>query len=464
MSALLTKFRSAGRRFNEAKNGNVAIVFGMMLFPMVSFAGISIDYTRAVAVRARFNSAADSAALAAVIERMKNSNVPISDDQVKAFFTGSINPENYGITPNVIVTNISQGTDATVKVSYTATVPMAFTSLLGVSSTTIGGSATSRMSVPRYATFSFLLDNSPSMGIGASANDISMLQSLTPNSCAFACHEHTFDNQGRITGNSTNDYYSIAKRNNVKTRIDVLRDSVQYIAQQASQLPTQLPNQFKMAIYQFSDTFQTISAPITNLATGAYSVYGLAANIDLAFAYQNQRDTQTSFNTALRDANAAIPTAGDGLTPGAPLQYLLFVTDGVGDEPVKAASGTGNPADLIAPISTFTPPSVASQANILNNANGNASSTRLIATIDPALCDPLKAKGVQIAVLYTPYLPITNNAYYNQWAAPIVPNVPVKLQACASPGLYFTVAPGQSIADAMTKMFNSTLSQAKLVN
>ena len=420
-------------------------------------------YSRAVALRERFNQAADAAALSGVIERMKNSNLPISDDQIKAYFNGALERDGLTITPAVTVRNSLDHGTAKVTVSYTANIPMAFTPLLGVSSVTVGGSATSAMSVPKYAVFNFLLDNSPSMGIGASSGDIALLQSLTPDRCAFACHQHTFDNQGRITGNATNDYYTIAKNNGVQTRIDVLRSSVQSIAQQASVMP-QLPNQFKMAIYSFSDTFQTITGPITNLATGPASVSALAGNIDLAFAYKDQRDTQTSFDTALTRANQAISTGGDGLTANAPLQYLLLVTDGMQDEPTRTASGTGDPADPIAPGSSYVPPNVVTAGNVANNSNGNATPTRLISTIDPTFCTTLKNRNIQIAVLYTPYLPIPNNAYYNTWAAPVVPNVPVKLQACATTGLYFEVSPGQSIGDAMTKMFTSTLSQARLVN
>ena len=463
MRSMIKKFAGARGRFAKADEGNVAIIFGMMLLPMISFAGVSIDYSRAVAIRARFNQAADSAALSGVIERMKNNNLPISDDRVKAFFMGSLDHATLGITPAITVSNSLALGAAKVTVSYRATVPMAFTSLLGVNSVSIGGSATSAMSVPKYAVFNFLLDNSPSMGIGASAADIAKLQSVTPDQCAFACHQHTFDAQGRITGNATNDYYTIAKNNGVQTRIDVLRSSVQSIAQQASTMP-QLPNQFKMAIYSFSDTFQTITGPTINLATGPTSASALAGNIDLAFAYNDQRDTQTSFDTALTSVNQAISTGGDGLTANAPLQYLLMVTDGMQDEPTRTASGTGDPADPIAPLSTFIPPAVQSSGNVANNANGNATPTRLISALDPALCTTLKNRNIQIAVLYTPYLPITNNAYYNTWAAPVVPQIPVKLQACATTGLYFEVSPGQSIGDAMTKMFTSTLSQARLVN
>ena len=461
MRPLLQKFAISRRRFAAARGGNVAVIFGLSLIPLVGMAGAAIDYTRAAQLRAHFNSAADSAALSAIMGRLRNNGTPLSDAQVAGFFYGASGADTQEIMPAVTVSNATDGLGASVTVSYTASVPTSFVSLLGIPAITIGGSAVSAVTLPKYAVFNFLLDNSPSMGIGASAADISLLQSLTPDSCAFACHQHTFDAQGRITGNSTNDYYTIAKNSGVKTRIDVLRDSVKSIAQLASQLQ-QAPGQFKMAVYSFSETFQTITAPIANLVSGPTSVTGLAGNIDLAFAYYDQRDTQTSFDTALTDINSALPAAGDGSSSGSPLQYLFFVTDGMQDAPVGAASGAGDPADTIAPDSAYVPPAVATQMNRSNTMTGNAQPTRLIAALDPALCNPIKARNIKVAVLYTPYLPIVNNAYYNQWAAPVAPQIPLNLRACASPDLYFEVAPGQAINDAMMTMFNSIVSKVRL--
>ena len=38
--------------------------------------------------------------------------------------------------------------------------------------------------------------------------------------------------------------------------------------------------------------------------------------------------------------------------------------------------------------------------------------------LDPSWCDDIKKNGVKIAVLYTTYLPLPTNAWYNSWIAP----------------------------------------------
>ena len=67
--------------------------------------------------------------------------------------------------------------------------------------------------MPQYIDFYLLLDNSPSMGVGATPTDVSKMVNNTSDKCAFACHDL----------NDNNNYYKLAKTLGVTTRIDVLR-------------------------------------------------------------------------------------------------------------------------------------------------------------------------------------------------------------------------------------------------
>jgi hypothetical protein len=214
-----------------------------------------------------------------------------------------------------------------------------------------------------------------------------------------------------------------------------------------------------MALYTFSDTFQAIAGLTSNLS----SVQSAASAIDLAYAYYDQRDTQTSYDSALSYINGAIPFSGNGATATQPQEFLFLVTDGVEDEPVNSASGSGDVADTWA--KGVTNPQVAvTQANQTSDQSGNVSSTRLITTLTQSTCNTIKSRGVKIAILYTTYLPVTNNAFYNQWVAPISANIPTQLQSCASPGFFFQISPTQGISDAMQAMFQAALSEARLTH
>lgn len=81
-----------------------------------------------------------------------------------------------------------------------------------------------------------------------------------------------------------------------------------------------------------------------------------------------------------------------------------------------------------------------------------------------ATCNALKVRGVSIAVLYTTYLPLPTNGWYNQWIAPFQSGIGTQMQACASPELYFEVSPTQGIADAMLALFDRVVKQTHLTN
>jgi hypothetical protein len=102
--------------------------------------------------------------------------------------------------------------------------------------------------------------------------------------------------------------------------------------------------------------------------------------------------------------------------------------------------------------------------NVANSESGNVSSTRLITTMGQATCNAIKSRGIKIAILYTTYLPVPVNAFYNQWVSPIINSVPTQLEDCASPGFFFQISPTQGISQAMQAMFAAALSEARLTN
>ena len=62
-ASVFRKLRSAAGRFIGAREGNIAVIFGLCAIPIISFMGAAIDYTRANAARASMQAAMDSTAL-----------------------------------------------------------------------------------------------------------------------------------------------------------------------------------------------------------------------------------------------------------------------------------------------------------------------------------------------------------------------------------------------------------------
>ena len=88
--------------------------------------------------------------------------------------------------------------------------------------------------------------------------------------------------------------------------------------------------------------------------------------------------------------------------------------------------------------------------------------SRVQSLMSNSYCTTIKNRGIRIAVLYTTYLPLPTNAWYNSYIAPFQPNIGSTLESCASPGLYFQVSTDQDISSALISLFNTAVATAHL--
>jgi len=90
--------------------------------------------------------------------------------------------------------------------------------------------------------------------------------------------------------------------------------------------------------------------------------------------------------------------------------------------------------------------------------------------MDTTWCTRIKNRGIRIALLYTVYLPMTSDNWYNTWIAPFQKwnnptgndAVATNIQSCATPGLYASVTTDGDIAGALNKLFQSAVQMAHL--
>ena len=62
-TVVFRRIRAAACRFAGANEGNIAILFGIAVIPIISFVGAAVDYTRANSARSSMQAALDSTAL-----------------------------------------------------------------------------------------------------------------------------------------------------------------------------------------------------------------------------------------------------------------------------------------------------------------------------------------------------------------------------------------------------------------
>jgi hypothetical protein len=313
----------------------------------------------------------------------------------------------------------------TALVTYTAASATAFMGLMSVKTLSLAGESYAAAAKPTYIDFYLLLDNTPSMGVGATTADINKMVANTSDKCAFACHDYS----------DANNYYKLAKKLGVQMRIDVVRTATQKLMDTATATEV-VPSQFRAAIYTFGTTCTSLGLEtIATLSSSLSSAKTQANNIDLmTIPYQGYYNDQcTNSDSVLATLNTQIPAPGNGLTASQPQKILFFVTDGVAD--------ANNPFSCSKPLT---------------------GGTRCQEPMDVSVCTTIKKRGIKIAVLYTTYLPLPTNAWYNSWIAPFQSQLGPNMQACASPGLYFEVSPTQGISEAMTALFQKAVGQARL--
>lgn len=455
ITRMLARFRSDAR-------GTMAIIFALAAVPVLMSVSIAIDFARASEVKAKLDAAIDAAAIYAATIAAKHPDADFSTTQVEAqrYFASSVGTiDGVNLSPITVTISRDSKNQSTFNTTatYTAEVETLFGSIYKPT-VDVSGSASASIDIPVYIDFYLMLDNSPSMGLAATDDEIARLRALTKNGpggeqkdCQFACHvvvsttskgktvtafrdgvNNTWEKDSGSPTGLKQDYYTIAKAANppITLRIDMLAKAVQSLTAtaEATEKSSGLANQFRMALYTFNDGVQYIASPGSTgseVLSADLAGVGTTATSKVTIYPYKDGDVQdkTNFQVAFQALDALKLSPGDGSSSAKPQKYVFFVTDGVSDATTKRIQGP----------------------------------------IDPTLCDNLKNRGVKIAVLYTPYLRLTNNSYYMANIDPFIGQVPVKLKACASDGLFYT-ADSSGIAAAMNQMFSDSLRKARLTN
>ena len=421
------------RRFTRETRANVAAITALAAIPMFFLTGMGIDYSMAVDRKTLLDGYADAAALAAVTPNMIAQGAAAEITAARNTFNAqaqALSDVSYNAA-NLTVTLATAGSTQTATVSYVANYQTMFSHILGANTIALQGSSSATAGLAPNIDFYLLLDDSPSMAIAATQAGINTMVAHTASQggCAFGCHEThpASDNLGNPNGE---DNYTLARNLGVTLRMDLLRQAAQDLMVTAQTTETTNSAIYRMAIYTFDAAFNTIQSLTSNLATAQTS----AGNINLLTVYannwltsnNNNSDTDTNYDNAMTRANSAMPNPGSGTNTAGdtPQEVLFFVTDGVEDEKV----------------------------------GGN----RQQSLMDPTWCTTIKNRGIRIAVLYTAYLPLPTNAWYNTWISPFQPNIASTMQGCASPGLFFQVNTGGDISAAMTALFQLAIHTAYL--
>ena len=447
--------RASIARLISDRSGNFGMITALLAVPITGAAGLAIDLTHALSLRTQLYAAADAAAVGAispgspaVAEAMAmqgDGTVTVGSADGQKVFLGQMSGELAGMPLDLEVTVSKTAGVIQSHVAFSAVMPTTFMKVLGRDSVAIGGTATARYQTPAFMDFYLLLDNTPSMGVAATPDDIAEMEFETRfgdengqhTNCAFACH--IVSESGEELASS---YYNVARAKGITIRIDVVADATEALMETAAKTQT-VKGQFRMAAYTFGQKAQDANLfQVAKLDENLSTVAAAAENITLmSIPHQGYKQDQlTSYDDAMTKIGDEIKgVAGEGTSAADRQKIVFFVADGVGDH--AKSTGCTSPKGLV-----------------------TGSSTRCVEPIDTAYCDALKSRNIRIAVLYTTYLPLPTNGFYRDWVAPFKDDIAARMQECASPGFYFEVSPDEGISDAMNALFHKIVSTPRITS
>lgn len=435
--------------------GNFGMMTALLAVPIAGAAGLAIDVTHALALRTQLYSAADAAAVGAISEKslavaeamamQGDGTITIGSGDAENVFMSQMHGEASELPVDLEISVTKAGGVIESRVAFSATVPTTFMRVLGHESITIGGAATARNQTPAFMDFYMLLDNTPSMGVAATLDDITRMEHATRfgdpaggnKKCAFACH---IVSESGVDDKSS--FYNVALNNGIPIRIDVVARATKALMETAKNTQT-VENQFRMAAYTFGKTAQDAQLfKVAELSENLDTVGDATSKIKLmSIPKQNYNyDQQTSFDSALvKIGDEITETPGNGTSAADRQKIVFFVSDGVGDH--YKTHGCGNKKGKVP------------------NTPG-----RCIEPIDTNFCEDLKKNNIKIAILYTTYLPLPNNDFYKTWVKPFSDNIPNKMRECATPGYFFEVSLKDGIEDAMNALFKKIVSSPRITS
>ena len=491
--------------------GNVFMMLGFTLVPMIFAVGFGIDYSRAMRVKTILDAAADSAALAAV----SSAALAQSDTAAKATATSMFTAQ-IGTMPNVTfnaasdltvslaTTSASNGIGRTVTVAWRAKSTNIFSTILGSAALALNGSAAATAAKAPNVNYYLLLDTSPSMLLPATSAGLSQIRSATaktanpPYGCAFACHTQNPHNDGIYVRNTagqdiwlasngtaypisyvsggwlyspnfmsgvwpvnyvysgqyadgywlTRNYTSLYGGSAITLRIDEERAAAQSLITTAQGYAISNQVTYQMQMYGFGYTPQGGSTPLTALTSSMTSVANLSAS-------------------SVPDLYAAQPNWYSNNCPTS-----SYCNSDMGTEMANALS------KLNAAMPTPGDGSTSAQAQevlliitdgVVDETYNGGRWAREFNPNDLAQCSAIKAKGVMIGIIYTTYSPdsIIGDSWSQSVVGPYLGSVASKLQSCASTNasgnaMYFEVSTDGSITNALNALFIMTLQTARL--
>jgi Flp pilus assembly protein TadG len=169
----------AASRFASANEGNIAVIFGIVILPVLAFVGAAIDYSRANMARSSMQAAMDSTALMLSRDLTQGLITPSQiNTKAQAYFSAMFtDKEAQSVSINTTYTPGTSSTGATIQIDGSGSITTHIMRVVGFPTMGFNTTATTTWGASKLR-IALVLDNTGSM---ANFNKIGALQTAAKN-------------------------------------------------------------------------------------------------------------------------------------------------------------------------------------------------------------------------------------------------------------------------------------------
>ncbi|HEY3888761.1 MAG TPA: TadE/TadG family type IV pilus assembly protein [Caulobacteraceae bacterium] len=470
------------------KRANVLIMFGLTLPILLAIVAGGIDFSYAEGAKTTLQDAADAASLAVSSEVVLHPNDTVA--QLQAVATAALTADDKNGT-NVTITNfqvcapVAQSSNCsgmannTVLVAVSAQttcipVPIPTTVCQGSPpAMTVTASTTTVIGFGATLQLNVVMDSSASMIVGATSTDVTTISNwvtghwslVKPNDpapytggdnppCAFACHDIDSSTTPADIALGLTHAHSAGATTRFDVMISAANQLITHVQTLAANNATLAKNTYAFNIYSFDTAIHKYGTSNMSFSAATTAVGTVSPGLD---TYINN-----AMSTFAGSGTNSIGANGTGASIASPLKFMILVTDGLqsdrnlnwqncsswGYEPLWGFNNTCLGGGFDVPMST-------------------------------AHCTTLKNEGVVLAVLETPYVPLTgqdphNTPYEGTVRHVIYPGGPnggnpvsvvsTALAACATTGYYFQAVNSSDIATGFVTLTDKFLQHSARIS
>jgi Flp pilus assembly protein TadG len=495
------------RRFLGTRRGSMAPMLALTMPVILLVIVGSLDFSLSVGSKSDLQDATDAASLAVATATAANPNTP--ETTLKTLAQTTLASNFKGGAPTItdfhvcapVQNDCTDGatTMASNTVAIAASAPTTCTlaavlpSVCGNGSPTVNARTTTVIGFGATMQLNIVMDSSASMIVGATPADVQLIENwmgystttttttqvcdkkgkncsnqtttttnypnwnaMEPNDpgptfsgdnppCAFACH----DVGGSTTSSDIQMGLANARTAGATTRYDVMISAAQQLissVQTEAQSDTTLAkNIYLFNIYSFDDTVHTYGSSNMSFAAAQSAVKQVVPGLD------------THLATAMSSLIGLVGSNGTGASAASPLKFMILVTDGLQSDRNANWSGTSTGYDS---AWNWSPTTFGGYAT----------------TISQTQCNQIKNAGVVLAVLETPYVPLTGQSpqvhpYEDTVRHVIYPGgsgstsvVSTALSNCASSGYYFQAVNATDIQTGFLTLTNQFVAQSSRIS